>query len=218
MKTGSLTLPRGCFGPDAIHREDGIRASALAAAAPFCVWLALASSEGWNKEQIVEVQKRQAELSARRDAIEESRKQALDLAAKCKELEHVILNRSNWPAFLGDLQSRVGACKNTWIEQMHVKYETQPAPPAPEGQPTPPPVVVTKVILTVRFLFLDVPLEEKRYRSAPEKVHIARLVEAVRKSPFVGNVPENEISVTDQNTIRTPKATLTLVIQKDKAL
>jgi hypothetical protein len=28
----------------------------------------------------------------------------------------------------------------------------------------------------------------------------------------------NEISVTDQNTIRTPKATLTLVIQKEKAL
>ncbi|MFM2212280.1 MAG: hypothetical protein RL639_1474, partial [Verrucomicrobiota bacterium] len=27
-----------------------------------------------------------------------------------------------------------------------------------------------------------------------------------------------EISVTDQNTIRTPKATLTLVIQKEKAL
>jgi hypothetical protein len=44
------------------------------------------------------------------------------------------------------------------------------------------------------------------------------LVEAVRKSPYVTNIPENEISVTDQNTIRTPKATLTLVIQKEKAL
>jgi type IV pilus assembly protein PilM len=218
--SGVNLIPRDIAAQQAFDARKPrlLAAAALAAAAPFCVWLALASSEGWNKEQIVEVQKRQAELSARRAAIEESRKQALDLAAKCKELEYVILNRSNWPAFLGDLQSRVGACKNTWIEQMHVKYETQPAPPAPEGQPTPPPVVVTKVILTVRFLFLDVPLEEKRYRSAPEKVHIARLVEAVRKSPFVGNVPENEISVTDQNTIRTPKATLTLVIQKDKAL
>jgi hypothetical protein len=34
----------------------------------------------------------------------------------------------------------------------------------------------------------------------------------------VGSILENEISVTDQNTIRTPKATITLVIQKDKAL
>jgi hypothetical protein len=44
------------------------------------------------------------------------------------------------------------------------------------------------------------------------------LLEAVRKSPYVSAVPENEISVTEQNTIRTPKATITLVIHKDKAL
>jgi hypothetical protein len=95
---------------------------------------------------------------------------------------------------------------------------TLPSAPATDGQPPAPPVVVTKVVLSVRFLFIDVPLDEKRYRSAPEKVHISRLVEAVRKSPYVTNIPENEISVTDQNTIRTPKATLTLVIQKEKAL
>jgi hypothetical protein len=178
----------------------------------------LASSEGWNKQQISEVVARQGELTARRASIEESRKQAIDLAAKCKELEFVVLNRSNWPAFLGDLQARVGTCKNTWIEEMHVKYETQPAAPAPEGQPALPPVVVTKVILTVRFLFSDVPFDVKQYRSASEKAHIGRLLEAVRKSPYVSAVPENEISVTEQNTIRNPKATITLVIQKEKAL
>ena len=64
---------------------------------------------------------RQGELTTRRSAIEESRKQAIELAAKCKELEFVVLNRSNWPAFLGDLQARVGSCKNTWSEEMHVK-------------------------------------------------------------------------------------------------
>ena len=195
-----------------------LAAAALAAAAPFCVWLALASSEGWNKLQIAEVAASQGELTARRSAIEESRKQAIELAAKCKELEFVVLNRSNWPAFLGDLQARIGSCKNTWIEEMHVKYDTQPAAPAPEGQPPLPPVVVTKVILTVRFLFSDVPFDVKQYRSASEKAHIGRLLEAVRKSPYVSAVPDNEISVTEQNTIRSPKATITLVIQKEKAL
>jgi type IV pilus assembly protein PilM len=218
--SGVNLIPRDIAAQQAFDaRKPGLlAAAALAAAAPFCVWAALSSSEGWNKQQIGEVQKRQDELAARRTAIEESRKQSADLAAKCKELEHVVLNRSNWPAFLGDLQSRVGSCKNTWVEEMHVKYETLPSAPVAEGQPPAAPVVVTKVILSVRFLFTEVPLDEKRYRSAPEKVHIARLVEAVRKSPYVTNVPENEISVTDQNTIRTPKATLTLVIQKDKAL
>jgi type IV pilus assembly protein PilM len=218
--SGVNLIPRDIAAQQAFDARKPrlLAAAALVAAAPFCIWAALASSEGWNRLQIDEVQKRQSELSGRRSQIEESRKQASDLAAKCKELEHVILNRSNWPAFLGDLQSRVGTCKNTWIEEMHVKYETVPAAPVPEGQPTPPPVVVTKVVISVRFLFNEVPFDEKRYRAASEKVYIGRLLEAVRKSPYVGSILENEISVTDQNTIRTPKATITLVIQKDKAL
>ena len=218
--SGVNLIPRDIAAQQAFDARKPrlLAAAALAAAAPFCVWLALASSEGWNKEQIDEVQKRQTELTSRRSSIEESRKQAAELAAKCKELEYVILNRSNWPAFLGDLQARVGTCKNTWIEDLHIKYETLPSPPAADGQPPAPPVVVAKVVLSVRFLFTEVPLDEKRYRSAPEKAHIARLVEALSKSPYVSTIPVNEISVTDQNTIRTPKATLTLVIQKEKAL
>jgi type IV pilus assembly protein PilM len=218
--SGVNLIPRDIAAQQAFDARKPrlLAAAALAAAAPFCVWLALASSEGWNKEQIDEVLKRQTELAGRRSSIEESRKQAADLAAKCKELEYVILNRSNWPAFLGDLQARVGTCKNTWIEDLHIKYETLPSAPAADGQPPAPPVVVAKVVLSVRFLFTEVPLDEKRYRSAPEKAHIARLVEALSKSPYVSTIPVNEISVTDQNTIRTPKATLTLVIQKEKAL
>jgi type IV pilus assembly protein PilM len=218
--SGVNLIPRDIAAQQAFDARKPrlLAAAALAAAAPFCVWLALASSEGWNKEQIDEVVKRQTELAGRRSSIEESRKQAADLAAKCRELEYVILNRSNWPAFLGDLQARVGTCKNTWIEDLHIKYETLPSAPAADGQPPAPPVVVAKVVLSVRFLFTEVPLDEKRYRSAPEKAHIARLVEALSKSPYVSTIPVNEISVTEQNTIRTPKATLTLVIQKEKAL
>ena len=110
---------------------------------------------------------------------------------------------------------------------MHVKYETLPVAAAVDGQPAPAPVVVTKVIVSVRFLFAEVPFDVKQYRSQAEKAHIGRLLDVVRKSPYVTAVPENEIIVTDQTMkaadnkteIRmTPKATLTLVIQKDKAL
>jgi len=96
-----------------------------------------------------------------------------------------------------------------------------------EGQPVPAPVVVTKVVVSVRFLFAEVPFDVKQYRSQSEKAHIGRLLEALRSSPYVSAVPENEIVVTDQTLkasdnkteIRmTPKATLTLVIHKAKAL
>jgi hypothetical protein len=108
-----------------------------------------------------------------------------------------------------------------------VKYETLPAAPVAEGQPAPTPVVVTKVVISVRFLFADVPLEVPQYRAQAEKANIGRLLQAIRKSPYVSSVPENEIVVTDQTikaldnktVIRmTPKATLTLLIRKDKAL
>ena len=110
---------------------------------------------------------------------------------------------------------------------MHVKYETLPAAAAVDGQPAPAPIVVTKVVVSVRFLFAEVPFDVKQYRSQAEKAHKDRLLDVLRKSPYVSAIPDNEIIVTDQ-TIKaadnkteirmTPKATLTLVIQKDKAL
>jgi type IV pilus assembly protein PilM len=202
-------------------------AALLAAVSPLFVLLAFKDSDSWNHEQKKIVDGRRSELENRRVLIEESRKKSAELAAKAKILESVVLNRSNWPAFLGDLQNRVGTLKNTWIEEMHVKYETLPPGPAVEGQPAPAPVVVTKVIISVRFLFAEVPLEVTQYRSQAEKAHLGRLLAVVRKSPYVSAVPENEIVVTDQTmkasdnktVIRmTPKATLTLVIHPDKAL
>ena len=226
---GVNLIPRDIASQQAFDaRKPRLFAAALlAAASPLFAWLAFSASADWNHQQAAIVQGRQSELTARRNSIEESRKKSAEIAAKAKELESVVLNRSNWPAFLGDLQSRVGSLKNTWVEEMHVKYETLPAAPVAEGQPVPAPVVVTKVVVSVRFLFADVPFDLKQYRSQSEKAHIGRLLEALRSSPYVSAVPENEIVVTDQTLkasdnkteIRmTPKATLTLVIHKAKAL
>jgi type IV pilus assembly protein PilM len=225
---GVNLIPRDIASQQAFDaRKPRLLAAAfLAAASPFFMFLAYDNANSWNKEQTAVIKARQAELTNRSTAIEESRKKASDLAAKAKELEYVVLNRSNWPAFLGDLQTRVSTCKNTWIEEMHVKYETQEAPKVPEGQPVPPPVVVTKVVLSVRFLFAEVPFGVSPYRATSEKAYIGRLLAALRQSPYVSSVPENEISVTDQ-TIKltdkveirtTPKATIVLTIRGDKAL
>jgi type IV pilus assembly protein PilM len=226
---GVNLIPRDIASQQAFDaRKPRLLAAALlAAASPFFAWLALSASADWNRNQVSIVQGRQSELTARRSSIEESHKKSAEIAAKASELESIVLNRSNWPAFLGDLQSRVGMLKNTWVEELHVKYETLPAAPVAEGQPAPAPVVVTKVVVAVRFLFADVPFDLKQYRSQSEKAHIGRLLEALRSSPYVSAIPENEIVVTDQTLkasdnkteIRmTPKATLTLVIHKDKAL
>lgn len=226
--SGVNLIPRDIAAQQAFDaRKPGLLvAAALAAAAPILVWLALMDTESWNHDQVKVATASQNELVARRAAILQSRNKALELARKSQELESVVLNRSNWPAFLGDLQARVGECKNTWIEDLHVKYETTPAPAPEAGQPAAPPVVVTKVVIGVRFLFADAPFDSKQYRSASEKAYLEALLKAVRKSPYVAAVPENEISVTDQ-TIRvtekteirmTPKATITLVIHKDKVL
>ena len=217
---GVNLIPRDIASQQAFDaRKPRLLAAAfLAAASPLFIWFAFDASASWNKQQKEIVDGRQAELSVRLGTMVESRKKAADLAVKAKELEYVVLNRSNWPAFLGDLQARVGGLKNTWIEELHVKYETQPTAPAAEGQPAPIPVTVVKAVISVRFLFTEVPYDEKRYRATAEKAHIGRLLAAVRKSPYVKAVPENEIVVTDQNTVRTPKATLTLIIQEGKAL
>ncbi len=225
---GVNLIPRDIAAQQAFDaRKPGLLvAAALAAVAPVLVWLALLETESWNSDQVRAASASQGELSARRQAMLQSRSKATELSRKAKELESVVLNRSNWPAFLGDLQLRLGECKNTWIEDLQVKYETTPAPAPEAGQPAAPPVVVTKVVISVRFLFTDAPFESKQYRSASEKAYLEALLKAVRKSPYVASVPESEISVSDQ-TIRvtdkteirmTPKATITLVINKDKVL
>lgn len=227
--SGVNLIPRDIAAQQAFDARKPrlVAAALLGAIAPFCVWLAFASAEGWNQTQADIAKGRKAELVSRLTAINESRRKADDLFAKTKELEQVLLGRPNWPAFLGDLQSRVGTLKNTWVEEMRVKYEPLPAAPIVEGQPIPPPEFVTKVVISVRFLFTEVPVDEKRYRSQAEKAHLSSLLQALRQSPFVSAVPENEIVVTDQTMkaadnkteIRmTPKATLTLVIRKDMAL
>jgi type IV pilus assembly protein PilM len=208
-------------------RKPGLIAAALLAAlAPWPVWMAFDAADAQNHEKVATLTAKKKELAQYRIALIDSHKKALELQGIARELESVVLNRSNWPAFLGDLQGRVGNCKNTWIEELHVRYEALPTPPPVDGQPapaTPPtPVFQAKVTVTARFLLPEVHLVGPQFAPAPLKASVLQrqqkqLLDEVRKSPYVASIPEDEIKpiLTSPNT---PKITFTLIIRSDKAL
>jgi len=219
QSTGVNLIPRDIAAQQAFNaRKPFLLAAAfLAALAPWPVYLAFNAAADQNQEKVSVLNARQAELSSHRSSLNDSRKKATDFLAVSKELESVVLNRSNWPAFLGDLQMRVGSCKNTWIEELHVKYETLPAPTPLVGQPAPAPVIVTKVIVTARFLFTEVAFDLKQHNAKVMGLHRSQLIDAVRKSPYVSAVPGEEIRVFPEPH-HSPKVTFTLVIKANKVL
>ncbi len=219
QSTGVNLIPRDIAAQQAFNaRKPFLLAAAfLAALAPWPVYLAFNAAADQNQEKVSVLNARQAELSSHRSSLNDSRKKATDFLAVSKELESVVLNRSNWPAFLGDLQMRVGSCKNTWIEELHVKYETLPAPTPLVGQPAPAPVIVTKVIVTARFLFTEVAFDLKQHNAKVMSLHRSQLIDAVRKSPYVSAVPGEEIRVFPEPH-HSPKVTFTLVIKANKVL
>ncbi|NBX34552.1 hypothetical protein EBR16_04230, partial [bacterium] len=76
----------------------------------------------------------------------------------------------------------------------------------------------SKVIVTARFLQPEVPPNPKAsHNSATFIKRQNELLAALRKSPFVAEIPESEIKA-DFNLPYQPRVTFTLVIRKDKAL
>ncbi len=198
-----------------------IAAALIAALAPLPVWNAYHDAATFNQEQIVELKRKQADLGGHLSSLKTAREQANELHAVSGQLEFVVLNRANWPAVLADLQGRVAECKNTWVEEIHMRREAQAAAPAPaEGQPAEvvAPQPVTKIIVTTRFLQPEVPPNPKAsHNSATFIKRQNELLAALRKSPFVAEIPEAEIKA-DFNLPYQPRITFTLVIRKDKAL
>jgi type IV pilus assembly protein PilM len=197
-----------------------IAAALIAALAPLPVFLAYHEAASFNREQIVELNRRQKDLSGHLSTLKSTREQANELHAVSSQLEFVVLNRANWPAMLADLQSRVSECRNTWVEEIRMRHDAPAAAPAPaEGQAAEPaPSPTTKIIVTTRFLQPEVPPNPKAsHNSATFIKRQNELLAALRKSPFVQEIPEAEIKA-DFNLPYEPKITFTLVIRKDKAL
>lgn len=201
-----------------------LAAAILAALAPWPIWMAFSDANHQNLEQVKAFQGRSQTLGGLLSEIDSTHKTAETLAATASKLESVALNRANWPAFLGDLQAHVGNCRNTWIEDLQVRYEPLPVPAPVDGQPPAAPEMVTKVILTARFLVTQVSPEQAFSATAFGRTRDHLLAE-LRKSPYVAEIPGAELKTVsglkdkkgkEQN--NTPGITLTLVIRKDKAL
>ena len=204
-------------------RKPGLLLAALLAAiSPWPVWMAFDAAASQNAEKIQTLTTKKTELGKYMGSLNESYKKAVELQGVTRELESVVLNRSNWPAFLGDLQARVGNCTHTWIEALHVRYEPLPTPPRVEGQPIPTPLFQAKVTITARVLLPEVHLVGPQFVAGPLNAKVLnsrqkQLLDEVRKSPYVASIPDDEIknNLTSSNT---PKITFTLVIRPDKAL
>ena len=198
-----------------------IVAAALAALAPLPVYFAYSDAVNFNTEQVRELRRRHGELNGHLTALRTIRDQANELQAVSAQLEFVVLNQANWPTVLADLQTRVSECKNTWVDEIRMRREALAAAPAPaEGQPAEAvqPATITKIVVTARFLQPEVPPNPKAsHNSATFIKRQNELLAALRKSPFVAEIPESEIKA-DFNLPYQPRVTFTLVIRKEKAL
>jgi type IV pilus assembly protein PilM len=196
-----------------------IAAALIAALAPLPVYLAYNEAASFNTEQVRELKRRQADLGGHLAALKSLREQANDLHAVSAQLESVVVSQTNWPTALADLETRVAECKNTWVEEIRLRRDLVAAAPA-ESAPAEPaaPQVVTKILVTARFLQPEVPPNPKAsHNSATFIKRQNELLAALRKSPFVAEIPESEIKA-DFNLPYQPRVTFTLVIRKDKAL
>lgn len=193
-----------------------LAAALLAALIPFPVWYVYSESVTHAQDLTAGLTARSAELKRHQGALVDARQKTDAVLAVNRELESVVLNRPNWLAFLADLQVRISSLPNTWVEEMHVRRETQTLPPAAEGEPPPPPVTVAKVVLTVRFLLPEVAPQRPHNAVAMNKRQKA-LLDALRQSKFIAEIPDHDIKGEFTPT-NSPKLTLTLVINKEASL
>lgn len=192
-------------------------AALLLALSPIPIWFTLNAAVDYNKDQANIIKKKSDELTSYQNTIKTSREDALGVLAVNQQLEFVASNSPNWPIFLADLQSRVLTIKNTWIEELRVRREPSIVATGTEPDSSRVATTVTKITLTTRTLLEKVP-PGKSFKAQEFKERKANLVESLKKSAFVADIPEDEIKVDFTKEANVPRTTLTLVIKSDKAL
>ena len=192
-------------------------AAVLLALSPLPIYLALDAAVDYNRDQTKVLKKKSDELINYQGTIRKTREDSIAVLGVNQQLEFVVLNSPNWPIFLADLQSRVLTAKNTWIEELRVRREAAAVAPGTENDPTKPATVVTKITITTRTLLEKVP-PGKSFKAQEFKERKTTLVENLKKSLFVAEIPEDEIKVDFTKEANVPRTTLTLVIKSDKAL
>ena len=217
---GVNLIPRDIAGQISFESQKikFVVAALLLAIAPVPILLTLNAGVDYNKEQTKTLKKKSDELINYQNTIKQTREDSLAVLAVNQQLEFVVSNSPNWPIFLADLQSRVLSAKNTWIEELRVRREpaviatTSTDPDASRVATN-----VTKITITTRTLLEKVP-PGKSFKAQEFKERKAALLESLKKSPFVAEIPEDEIKVDFTKEANVPRTTLTLVIKFEKTL
>jgi type IV pilus assembly protein PilM len=216
---GVNLIPRDIAGQISFESQKikFVFAALLLAIAPVPILLTLNNGADYNKEQTKTLKKKSDELISYQNTIKQNREESLVVLAVNQQLEFVVSNSPNWPIFLADLQSRVLTAKNTWIEELRVRRESAVVATSTEPDASRVATNVTRVTITTRTLLEKVP-PGKSLKAEEFNKRKAALVESLKKSPFVAEIPEDEIKVDFTKEANIPRTTLTLVIKSDQAL
>ena len=216
---GVNLIPRDIAGQISFESQKikFVVAALLLAIAPVPILFTLNEGVDYNKEQTKTLKKKSDELINYQNTIKQNREDSLVVLAVNQQLEFVVSNSPNWPIFLADLQSRVLSAKNTWIEELRVRRESAVIATSTEPDASRVATNVTRVTITTRTLLEKVP-PGKSFKAQEFKARKDALVESLKKSPFVAEIPEDEIKVDFTKEANVPRTTLTLVIKSDKTL
>lgn len=216
---GVNLIPRDIAGQISFESQKIKFAAAalLLALSPIPILFTLDQAVDYNRKQASVIKKRSDELTGYQNNIKTSREESLAILAVNQQLEFVASNSPNWPIFIADLQSRVLTAKNTWIEELRVRRESAIVATGTEPDSSRVATNVTKITITTRTLLEKVP-PGKSFKAQDYKERKATLVESLKKSPFIADIPEDEIKVDFTKEANVPRTTLTLVIKSDKAL
>ena len=216
---GVNLIPRDIAGQISFESQKikFVVAALLLAIAPVPILFTLNEGVDYNKEQTKTLKKKSDELVNYQNTIKQNREDSLVVLAVNQQLEFVVSNSPNWPIFLADLQSRVLTAKNTWIEELRVRRESAVIATSTEPDASRVATNITRVTITTRTLLEKVP-PGKSFKAQEFKARKDALVESLKKSPFVAEIPEDEIKVDFTKEANVPRTTLTLVIKSDKTL
>jgi type IV pilus assembly protein PilM len=188
-----------------------IAAAALLALAPWPVWAHFRSASMESSRQIALVEGRSRELSGYKKSIEDSRREAAEVALRVNALHAAAASRDNWREFLADLQSRVSGVKDVWVDEM--RFKRTPGASV-EGVAANDACSVT---VSLNMLLKGV-APSGTFDAADFQARRREILKTLKASPFVADIPA-QAEKSDLNKANLPKLTLTLTVkQAHKAL
>lgn len=209
---GVNLLPASLENQMAFSRQKPllVAAAALFAIAPWPVWHHFNTAAQAAVSEVSAVEKRAAELLAFRSSIETAKGDASRVAARVASLSAAAKARDNWREFLADLQTRIMAVKDVWIEDL--RFSRVPAQVA-EGAP---PSDVCRVTVQFCMLIKEV-APDGAFNGAAVQAKRREIKRALEGSPFVEKIPD-DAEKSDLKRANLPRITFTLVIKDQKPL